>query len=93
MEPPKSSSILRKSSIILKPIRCVPIHQSRVTSRQHSRPKTSLGVICPGDPHQRNPNAPKFENRSQEETERPERDAREAAWENGKMHPETKGET
>ena len=42
--------------------------------------KPSLGVICPGDPHQRNPNAPKFEDRSQEETERQERYAREAAW-------------
>ena len=42
--------------------------------------KPSLRVICPGDPHQRNPNAPKFEDRSQEETERQERDAREAAW-------------
>ena len=29
----------------------------------------SLGMICPGDPHQRNPNAPKFEDRSEEETE------------------------
>ena len=40
----------------------------------------SLGMICPGDPHQRNPNAPKFEVRSQEETEWQERCAREAAW-------------
>ena len=37
-------------------------------------------MICPGDPHQRIPNAPKFEGRSQEETERQERCAREAAW-------------
>ena len=40
----------------------------------------SLGMICPGDPHQRNPNAPKFEDPSQEETEWQERCAREAAW-------------
>ena len=40
----------------------------------------SLGMICPGDPHQRNPNAPQFEDRSQEETEWQERCAREAAW-------------
>ena len=40
----------------------------------------SLGVIWPGDPHQCNPNAPKFEDRSQEETEWQERCAREAAW-------------
>ena len=56
------------------------IHQSRATSRQLSRPKSWLGIICPGDPHQRNRNAPKFEDRSQEETEWQERDAREAAW-------------
>ena len=36
-------------------------------------------MICPGDPHQRNPNAPKFEDRSQEETEWQERWVREAA--------------
>ena len=29
----------------------------------------SLGMICLGDLHQRNPNAPKFEDRSLEETE------------------------
>ena len=29
----------------------------------------SLGYICPGEPHQRSPNAPKFEDRFQEETE------------------------
>ena len=40
----------------------------------------SLGLICPGEPHQRSPNAPKFEDRSQEETEWQERWAREAAW-------------
>ena len=39
----------------------------------------SLGMICPGDPHQRNPNAPKFEDRSHQETEWQERCAREAA--------------
>ena len=40
----------------------------------------SLGMICPGDRHQRIPNVPKFEDRSQEETEWQERCAREAAW-------------
>ena len=40
----------------------------------------SLGMICPGDLHQRNPNAPKFEDRSQEETEWQERCARETPW-------------
>ena len=37
-------------------------------------------MICPGDPHQRNPNAPTFEDRSQEETEWQERCVRDAAW-------------
>ena len=40
----------------------------------------SLGIICPGEPHERSPNAPKFEDRSLEETEWQERCAREAAW-------------
>ena len=41
----------------------------------------SLGYICPGEPHQRSPNAQKFEDRSQEETEWQEwQGAREAAW-------------
>ena len=81
MEPPKSSSILRMSTDIRKPIRFVKFMKSRRTSCQHSRPKKkpSLGVICPGEPHQRNPNAPKFEDRSQERTEWQERCAREAA--------------
>ena len=40
----------------------------------------SLGMICPGEPHQRSRNAPKFEDRSQEETEWQEQGTREAAW-------------
>ena len=40
----------------------------------------SLGYICPGEPHERSPNTPKFEDRSQEETEWQELGAREAAW-------------
>ena len=36
-------------------------------------------ILIPGDPHQRNPNAPKLEDRSQEEREWQERCAREAA--------------
>ena len=47
----------------------------------------SLGMISPGKPHERNPNALKFEDRSQEETEWQERCAREAAW----RLPEIKG--
>ena len=40
----------------------------------------SLGYFCPGEPHERSPNAPKFEDRSQEETEWQEQGAREEAW-------------
>ena len=40
----------------------------------------SLGLICPGEPHERSPNAPKFEDRSQAEMEWQEQGAREAAW-------------
>ena len=40
----------------------------------------SLGYICPGEPHKRSPNAPKFKDRSQEVTEWQEQGAREAAW-------------
>ena len=40
----------------------------------------SLGYICPGEPHERSPNAPKFQDRSQAKTEWQEQGAREAAW-------------
>ena len=80
MEPPKSSSILRKSSNILKPIRCVKFTKAVVRHADIRDHNPSFGMICPGDPHQRNPNAPKFEGRSQEDTERQEQGAREAAW-------------
>ena len=80
MEQPKPTSILRKSSNILKPIRCVRFTKAVVRHGNIRDQNPSLGVICPGDPHQRNTNAPKFEHRSQEETERQERSAREAAW-------------
>ena len=39
-----------------------------------------LGLIFPGELHQRSANAPTFEDRSQEETEWQEQGAREAAW-------------
>ena len=80
MEPPKSSSILRKSSDIRNPIRCAQFTKAVVRHADIRDQNPSLGMICPGDPHQRNPNAPKFEDRSQEETEWQERCAREAAW-------------
>ena len=69
VEPPKSSSILRKSSNILKPIRCVRFTNPVLRHANIRDQNPSLGMICPSDPHQRSPNAPKFEDRSQEETE------------------------
>ena len=42
-------------------------------------------ILCPSEPHRRSPNAPKFEDRSQEETEWQEQGAREAAWKMAKM--------
>ena len=72
--------ILRKSSNIRKPIRCVKVTKAVARHAYIRDQNPSLGMICPGEPHQRNPNAPKFEDRSQEETEWQERCAREAAW-------------
>ena len=80
MEPSKSSSILRKSSDIRKPIRCVKFTKAVVRHADIRDQNPSLEMICPGEPHERNPNAPKFEDRSQEETEWQEQGARQAAW-------------
>ena len=51
----------------------------RVTLKFETK-NPSLGMIWPGEPHQRSPNAPKFEDRSQEQTEWQEQGAREATW-------------
>ena len=77
MKPPKS--ILRKSTNMQRPIQRVKFTKAiaRHTKIRHQNP--SLGYICLGEPHQRSPNAPKFEDRSQEETEWQEQGAREAA--------------
>ena len=80
VEPPKSITILRKSSNILNPIRCVRFTKAVVRHADIRDQNPSLGMICPGEPHQGNPNAPKFEDRSLEEMEWQERCAREAAW-------------
>ena len=93
MEPPKSSSIVRKSSNIRKPIRCVRFTKAVVRHADIREHNPSLGMICPGDNHQRNPSAPNFEDRSQEETEWQERCAREAAWKLAKnIQKKKKGE-
>ena len=78
--PPKSSSILRKSSSIRKPIQRVKFTKAVERHADIRDQNPSLGMICPGDHHQRNPNAPKFEDRSDEEKEWQERCALEAAW-------------
>ena len=78
MKPPKS--ILRKSSDMQKPIQRVKFTKAIARHTKIRDQNPSLGMICPGEPHQRSPNAPKFEDRSQEETEWLEQGAREAAW-------------
>ena len=80
MEPPKSTTILRKSPNTLKPIRCVQFTKAVLCHADIRDQNPSLGMIFPGDPHQCNPTAPKFEDRSQEETEWQEQGARGAAW-------------
>ena len=77
-KPPKS--ILRKSADMQKPIQRVKVTKAIARHTKIRDQKPSLGYICPGEPHQRSPNAPKYEDRSQEETERQEQGAREAAW-------------
>ena len=78
MTPPKS--ILRKSTDMRKPIQRVKFTKAIARHTKIRDQNPSLGYICPGEPHQRSPNAPKFEDRSQEETEWQEQGAREAAW-------------
>ena len=67
MKPPKS--ILRKSTNVQRPIQRVKFTKAVARHADIRDQNPSLGLICPGEPHQRNPNAPKFEDRSQEETE------------------------
>ena len=78
MNSPKS--ILRKSTNMHRPIQRVKFTKAIARHIKIRDKNPSLGYICPGEPHQRSPNAPKFENRSQEETEWQEQGAREAAW-------------
>ena len=78
MTPPKS--ILRKSTDTRTPIRRVKFTKAIARHTKIRDQNPSLGYICSGEPHQRSPNAPKFEDRSLEETEWQEQGAREAAW-------------
>ena len=60
MELLKSSSILRKSSNIRKPIRCVKLTKAVVRHADIRDQNPPLGMICPGDPQQRNPQCSKI---------------------------------
>ena len=77
MTPPKS--ILRKCTDMPKPIQRVKFKKAIARHTKTRDQNPSLGYICPGEPHERSPNAPKFEDRSQEETEWQEQGGREAA--------------
>ena len=63
-----------------KPIQRVKFKKAIARHTKIRDQNPSLGYICPGEPHERSPNPPKFEDRSQEETEWQEQGAREAAW-------------
>ena len=63
-----------------KPIQRVKFTKAIARHTKIREQNPSLGFFCPGEPHERSPNAPKFEDRSQEETEWQEQGAREAAW-------------
>ena len=89
MTPPKS--ILRKSSDIQKPIQRVKFTKAIARDTKIRDQNPSLGLICPGEPHQRSPNAPKFEDMSQEETVWQGQGAREAAWKLAKSVLKIKG--
>ena len=77
MTPPKS--ILPKGTDMPKPIQRVKFTKTVARHTKIREQNPSLGYICPGEPHERSSNAPKFEDRSLEETEWQERWAREAA--------------
>ena len=63
-----------------KPIQRVKFTKAIARHTKNRDQNPSLGYICPGAPHERSANAPKIEDRSQEETEWQEQGAREAAW-------------
>ena len=91
MKPPKST--LRKSSDMQTPIQRVKFTKAIVRHTKIRDQNPSLGFFCPGEPHQRSPNAPKFEDRSQEETEWQQQGAREAAWKLAKSVLKLRSET
>ena len=78
MTPPKT--ILWKCTDMPKPIQGVKFTEAIARHTKIRDQNPSLGKICPGESHQLSPNAPKFEDRSLEETEWQEQGAREAVW-------------
>ena len=66
MTPPKS--ILRKCTDMSKPIQRVKFTKAIARHTKIRDQNPSLGYICQGEPRERSPTAPKFEDRSQEET-------------------------
>ena len=78
MKPPRS--ILRKCTNMQRPIQRVKFTKAIARHPKIRDQNPSLGYICSCEPHQRSPNAPKFEDLSQEETEWQEQGESEAAW-------------
>ena len=69
-EPPKSSSILRKSTRVLRPTRRVQFSKATLLHANRESNGPSLGIICPANPCERSVYAPKFEDRSQDERDK-----------------------
>ena len=90
MEPPKSASILRKSSDMQKPIQREKLTKDVARHADIRDQNPSLGMICPGVIFVSV--TPKFKDRSQEETEWQEQGAREAAWKLAKNVVKSNGE-
>ena len=63
-----------------KPIQRVKFTKAIARHTKIRDQNPSLGYICPGEPRERSPHAPKFEDRSLDETEWQEQGPREAAW-------------
>ena len=73
-------SLLRKGTEMPRLIQRVKFTKAIARHTKIRDQNPSFSYICPGELHQRSPNTPKFEDRSQEETEWQEQGAREAAW-------------
>ena len=53
-------SILRKCTDMRKPIQRVKFTKAIARHTEIRDQNPSLGMMCPGEPHERSPNAPKF---------------------------------